>query len=163
MSLVSKEAQESIKESLQHHLQWVVKRRHDLLPEHQKVQQRSQNIQSIQDKRINLQKDSIAAEEEMRKLQQELGQKEERIFFLSGKVEKNKMADAELAAELQGLQAGGERRGNDVSQADDCCLEAMLQKVFALGTNGVETLFQRVRREMGALANARKRRRKKDQ
>ena len=36
-------------------------------------------------------------------------------------------------------------------QTDDCCLEEMLQKVIALGTNGVEVLFQRVRREMGAL------------
>ena len=74
LSLISKEAQESIKESLHHQLQGVEKRRHDLMPEHQKVQKRSQTIQSIQDKRRNLQKDSIAGEEEMRKLQEELRQ-----------------------------------------------------------------------------------------
>ena len=74
LSRISKEVQESIKESLHHQLQGVEKRRHDLMPEHQKVQKRSQTIQSIQDKRRNLQKDSIAGEEEMRKLQEELRQ-----------------------------------------------------------------------------------------
>ena len=42
LSLISKEAQETTKESLQHQLQEVEKRRHDLLPEHQKAQKRSQ-------------------------------------------------------------------------------------------------------------------------
>ena len=50
----------------------VEKKRHDLMPEHQKAQKRSQNIQTLQDKRRSLQNDSIAAEEEMRKLQEEL-------------------------------------------------------------------------------------------
>ena len=59
LSFVSKEMQESIKESLQHQLQEVEKRRHDLMLEH-KAQKRSQKIQSIQDKRRNLQKDSIS-------------------------------------------------------------------------------------------------------
>ena len=45
--------------------------------------------------------------------------KEERIFFLSDKVAKNK-AVAEMSAELRGLQAGGERRGSDVPQTGDC-------------------------------------------
>ena len=53
LSLISKEAQESIKESLQHQLQGVEKRRHDLMPEHQKVQKRSQKIQNIQYNRRN--------------------------------------------------------------------------------------------------------------
>ena len=68
------------------------------MPEHQKVQKKSQTIHSIQDKRKILQKDSIAAEEEMRKLQEEIRKKEERIFFLSDKIAKNKMPDAEIAA-----------------------------------------------------------------
>ena len=34
----------------------------------------------------------------MWKLQEDVKQKEERIFFLSDKVAKNKMADAEMAA-----------------------------------------------------------------
>ena len=71
LSFVSKEMQESIKESLQHQSQEVEKRRHDLMPEHQ-AQKRSQKIQSVQDKIRNLQKDSNAAEEETRKLQEEI-------------------------------------------------------------------------------------------
>ena len=80
LSFVSKDVQESIKESLQHQLQEVKKR------EHQKVKKRSQKIQSIQDKKKILQKDSIAADEEMQKLQEEIRQKEEHIFFLSYKI-----------------------------------------------------------------------------
>ena len=44
----SKEMQENLMESMQHQLQEVEKRRNDLMPEHQKVQKRTQNIQSIQ-------------------------------------------------------------------------------------------------------------------
>ena len=43
--------------------------------EHQKVQKRSQKIQSIKDKRRHLQKDSTTAEEEMRKLQESSSKK----------------------------------------------------------------------------------------
>ena len=97
-----------------------------------------------------MQKDNVSAEEEMRKLQEDVMQKERAYLFLSDEVAKHKVA-AEMAAELQGLQAGGERRCSNVSQTGDCCLEEMLQEVIALGTNGVDTLFQRVRRAMGAL------------
>ena len=68
--------------------QEVEKRRHDLMPEHQKAQEKSQKIQCIQDTRRYLQKDSIAAEEEMRKLRGELRQKEERVLFLSNNIDK---------------------------------------------------------------------------
>ena len=55
----------------------------------------------------------------MRKLRDEFKQKEERNLFLSDKVEKNRMADADMAAELQGLQAGEERRSSNASQTGD--------------------------------------------
>ena len=112
------------------------------------MQKRSQKIESLQDKRRNLQTHSIAAEEEMRKLQEEIRQKKERHLFLSNKIDKNKMQDAEMVAKLQSLQAGEERKGSDASQTGGGCLEEMLQRVIALGTNGVEVLL--VRREMGA-------------
>ena len=48
------------------------------------------------------------------------------------------MADADRAAELQGLQAGGERRGSDASQTGDCCMEAVWQQFVALGANRIE-------------------------
>ena len=147
---ISKEAEESIKESLQHQLQEVEKGRHDLMPEHQKAQKESQRIQSIQDKRRNMQKENAAAQEEMRKMSEENDRNEERFLQLSNKVDKNKMADAGLATDLQSLHAGEQRRGSNVSQTCDCCLEEMLQRAIALGTNGVDVLFQKVRREMGA-------------
>ena len=43
----------------------------------------------------------------MRKIKEEIGWKEER-FTLLDKVDQNRMADAEMEAELQGLQAGEE-------------------------------------------------------
>ena len=148
LSSVSKDMQESIKESLQHQLQEVEKRRHDLMPENQKVQKR-QKIQSLQDRRRNLQKDSIAAEEEMRKLQEDTRQKEERHLFLSNKIDKNEMQDAEMVAELQSLQAAG-RRGSNASQTGDGCLEASWQQLITLGANGIEVFAQKLHREMGA-------------
>ena len=42
-SCVPKELQESIKSNLQQQLHEVEQRRHDLMPEHQKVQKRQQN------------------------------------------------------------------------------------------------------------------------
>ena len=98
-------------------------------------------IQSIHDKRRHFQKDSTAAEDEMRKLQEGLKQKE-------NKVEKNKMADAEMAAELQSLQAGEERRGSNASQTGDCCMEALWQQFYRLSR--IEVFVQRLQREMGA-------------
>ena len=61
MSFVSKEMQDGLQESLQHQLQEVENRRNDLMPEFQKAQKRTQKIQSLQDKRRNLQKESWAA------------------------------------------------------------------------------------------------------
>ena len=141
LSLISKEAQESIKQSLKHQLQEVEKRRHDFMLEHQKVQKRSQKIQSLQDKRRNLQNDSVAANKEMRKTREEIDKKEERFRLLSDKVDKNRTADAEMEAELQGLQAG-ERRGSNASQALDCCLETMVEQIFALGADQTRSKFE---------------------
>ena len=52
---------------------------------------------------------------------------EERFWQLSDKVDKNQIVGAELAAELQGLQAGGERRGSNALQAVECCLETTVE------------------------------------
>ena len=105
----------------------------------------SRTKEEISKKKVPRQKQRFGSSERMS------SKEKERILFSSDKVDKNKVADAKMAAELQGLQAGGERRGGDVSHTGDSCLEEMLQKVITLGTNGVEVLFQRARREMGAL------------
>ena len=59
LSFVSKEMQEILKESLQHQLQDLEKKRNDLMPEHQKVQKRTQNIQSLEDKRRNMRESDL--------------------------------------------------------------------------------------------------------
>ena len=110
---------------------------------------KSQKIQTFQDKRRNLQKESLAAKEEMRMLQEEIGQREERHLFLSNKVDKNEMQEAEMVAELQSLHTGEERRGSNASQTGDCCLEALWQQFIALGANQF-AFVQRLQREMGA-------------
>ena len=51
------------------------------------------------------------------------------------------MADAEMAAELQGLQAGEERRGSNASQAVDCCMETMVEQFFAMGADQARSEF----------------------
>ena len=60
------------------------------------------------------------------------------------------MVDVEMAAELQGLQAGEERRGSNASQTGDGCLEALWQQLLALGVNEIKTFLQRLQRGMGA-------------
>ena len=110
LSFVTKEVQESILESLQYQLQEVEKRRHDLMLEHQKFQKRLKKIQSIQDKRKHMQKENAAADEEVRKLRDKVKQKEERILFLSDEVEKNRMADADMASGSAGRRREKEQQ-----------------------------------------------------
>ena len=114
LSYIPMEVQENLKNDLQQQLQDVEQRRHDLMPEHQKVQNRSQKTHSIQDKRKNMQKGNAAAQEETLKIREDSNG--ERFRQLSDKVDRNKMPDAEMAAELQRLQAGEERRGSNASQ-----------------------------------------------
>ena len=105
-----------------------------------------------------------------RKLQEEIRQKEERHLFLSNKIDKNKMQDAEMAAELQSLQAGEERRGSDASQTGACCLEALWQQMLPCVLQWVRTrtmpwpmLCSKVQRKWSNPgADARKRRKKKE-
>ena len=142
-SCVPKELQESIKSNLQQQLlQEVEQRRHDLMPEHQKVQKRQQKTQSIQDKRRNMQEESAAGQQEMQSIREEIDRKEERFRQLSDKVDKNKMVDAEMAAELQGLQAGEERRGSNASQPGDGCLEALWQQLIAFERMELRPLYK---------------------
>ena len=138
LSCVPKEAQDGLMNDLQQPLQEVEQRRH----EHQKVQKRSQKIQSIQDKRRHMQKECAAAQAEMRKIREEIvDRNEERFRQLSDKADKNKMVDAEIAVELQGVQA---RRGSNASQAVDCCLETTVKQFFVMGTDQARSKFDAV-------------------
>ena len=75
------------------------------MPEHQKVQKRSQKIQSIQDKMIICRKKMLQRKKRCGSFVMMSSSKRSVSFYLSNKVEKNKMADADMAVELQGLQA----------------------------------------------------------
>ena len=89
-----------------------------------------------------MQKETAAARDEMRKIREDIIQKEERMLLLSDKVAKNEMADAEMEAELQGLQAGEERRGSNASQAVDCCMETVVEQIFALEADQARPGFE---------------------
>ena len=93
---MSQEVPSVIKESLQQQLQEVEQRRNDLLLEHQRAQKRSQKIQSIQDKRKNMQKETAATREEMRKIRKEIMQKAERFLLLSDEAAKHEIVEAEM-------------------------------------------------------------------
>ena len=71
-------------------------------------------------------------------------------FFSFEKIDKNKMADAEISAERQSLQAGEERRGSNASQTGDGCLETLWQQLIALGAHGIEAFVQRLQKATGA-------------
>ena len=159
LSCASKEVQENLVGSLQHQLQEVEKKRNDLMPEHQRVQKRSRKMQSNQDKRKICRKRAWRQEKKCGKSEKKLCVwKEERFTLLSDNVDKNTMADAEMEAELQGLQAGEERRGSNASQTGDSCMEASWQQIAAVcaavGPNQVGALandvFQRFK-ESGAV------------
>ena len=121
-SYVPKEFQESLKSNLQQQLQEVEQRRHDLIPEHKKEQKRSQKMQSIQDKRRNLQKGSTAAEEE------------------SGSFRRSssKKSSVSLSYRIKSIRTR-------------CRMQKWRQSfTVCRGANGIETFVQRLQRGMEA-------------
>ena len=112
------------------------------MPEHQKVQKRThKNTEPPGRKEKFAERELGSKKKEMRKITEEIEWKEERFTQLADKVDKNRMADAEMEAELQGLQAGEERRGSIASQAVDCCLETMVEQIFTMGTDQARFTF----------------------
>ena len=75
-------------------------------------------------------------------MKEEIGWKEERFRLLSDKVGKNRMADADVEAELQGLHAGEERRDSNASQVVACWFETMLEQMFAFGADQASSNFE---------------------
>ena len=133
-------------ESMQHQLQEVEKRRNDPMLEHQKVQREVTKDTKHPRQEKTVQKESLAAREVMWKIREGIEWKEERLTLLSDKVDKNTTA-AEMEAELQGLQAG-EKRGSNAPQAVECCLETMMEQIFAMGTDQarseLDALYQKI-------------------
>ena len=118
LSFASMEMQENLMESLQHQLQEVEKRRNDLMLEHQRVQKRSQKIQSTQDKRKTCRKRAWRQEKKCGKSKKELGGRKSVSLCWWIRSTKTRW-QMRMEAELQGLQAGEEKRGIAASQTGD--------------------------------------------
>ena len=78
----------------------IEEKRNELVPEHQRMQKRSQKMPSIQDKKRNLLKEACACDEEMRKVGEEISEREARYLELSNKSTNNRMA----------VEEGGEKK-----------------------------------------------------
>ena len=70
--------------------------RNGLLPEHQKTQKRSQNMQSIQDKEGHLLKEAGACDEDNAKIREEINEREAHHLELANKSDNNRMAAEDL-------------------------------------------------------------------
>ena len=101
------------------------------MPVHQRVQKRLRKIQSIQNKRRICRKRAWRQEKKCGKSEKKLTGRRSASHCCWTKVEKTQW-HAEMEAELQGLQAGEERRGSNASQTGDCCLEAFWQQIAAV-------------------------------
>ena len=118
---------EAQKEKFMRLLQEVETKSTDLLPEDQKIQQRSQKLQSLQDKKKHHLKEACASEEEMQKLDEEMAKMRARFQALSEKSGESRRAASEVEEEVRISQAGEERRGSCASVSNGCCSEpAML-------------------------------------
>ena len=99
------------KERWKEELQEIDRKRTEILPEQEKMQKRSQKLQSQQDKKRNHLKDVYACEEEMQMLCKEIEERKA-LFEARFQALPEKSADCRrAAAELEDeIQAGEERR-----------------------------------------------------
>ena len=103
-----KKLRDGQKEKWKEELQDIEKKRNKLLPEHQKMENSSQKMQSLQDKKRHFLKDACACDDEMRKVRDEMEERQARFLALSEKSGNCRMAADDLEEEIEGLQAGEE-------------------------------------------------------
>ena len=97
-------------------------KRNELLPEHQRMQRRSQKMQSLQEKKRHLLKEACVCDEEMRKVREEISERKARYLELAEKSSNGRLAAEDLTEELRGLQAGEERkRHSPMDASSDAC------------------------------------------
>ena len=92
------------KEKWKEELLEIEKKRNELLPEHQKMQKTSQKMQSLQDEKRNFLKDACACDEEMRKVREEVNEREARFLELAEKSSNSRMAAEDCEEELGGCK-----------------------------------------------------------
>ena len=88
------------KEKWKERLWEIEEKRNELLPEHHKMQKRFQKMQSVKDKKRNLLREAGTCEEEMRKVREEINEREARYLQLSNKSTNNRTAAEDLEEEL---------------------------------------------------------------
>ena len=134
---------DSQKEKWKCQLQEIERKRTELLPEDQKMQKRSQKLQSLQDKKRKYIKEACAGEEEMRKANEEVQERRVRFEALS--------EGSRLFGRRNPDPAGrrGEKRQLCVPQANGCCFDpAVVVQVFACGASHAEHLIQALQEEV---------------
>ena len=92
----------------------------DLLSEHQKMQKMSQNLQSLQDKKKQRQKNMGKWAEENGELRIVIENSHAKMEENGQQVQAESLVEAELDPVIRGLQAGDERRGCSASQSKMC-------------------------------------------
>ena len=90
---------DSQKEKWKENLMEIEKKRNELLL---KMQKRSQELQSLQDKKRNFFKEACACEEEMRKVSEEVEERKVRFVALSETTGNCRMAADDLEDEIKG-------------------------------------------------------------
>ena len=113
------------KEVWKEELEEIERKRTEFLLEHQKMQKKSQKLQSLRGKQRNYFMTPRDCEEEMQTLNKEWEEQNAlhgtRCRALSERSGVSRKAAAELENEIQNLQVSEERRGSSASQSNGCC------------------------------------------
>ena len=125
---------EGQKENGKGDLQETEQKRSELLPEHQRVQNRSH-------------KDACACDAEMGKMTNEINEREARFLELAQKSSNCRMAGDDLEEKIRDLQAGEERRGSCASHSNGCCFDCVLEQLFTWGAAHARQQIQALQEE----------------
>ena len=116
------------------------------------MQNRSQNLQSLQDSKKQCQKDLGKSAGDRERIRNEIEERHAKIEELCQKIQKASMAEVELDEEVRGLHAGDERRGSSASQSNGCCFDSAM--VELLVTMGAAQRWQHLSSLQGKLSRA---------
>ena len=102
--------------------------------EHQKMQRRSQKLQSLQDRKKQCQKDMAKWVGDREKANNEIQERLAHIGECHQKIEKTSRAETEVHEEIRTLQAGDESRNSCDSQSNGCRFDpAVMEQFITMG------------------------------
>ena len=120
------------------------------MPEHQKVQKRSQKYKAFRIKEEMCQKKVMQHMRKCERSENSLIAMRSDFGGCRTKSIRRKLVDAEMAAELQGCRQEKKEEAVMLRKQVMAGLGALWQQLIALGANGIETFVQRIQREMAA-------------